>query len=474
MTELATQTTAPHFRTLSWTRGFLESATFRFSPHLNVIIGERGVGKSTTLESIRYLSGAPVSQPKRAAALEQLMKQNLGAGTICLDFLTAHGARYRAERAYGERTRILNDSGKAVSTPLNAMIRFDFYGQNELDDIASDPSAQLALLARFVEDDIREHNTKSRRVERELQANAAELTRLSREVEALRAAETELTRLQTVAIRFHTDTKQRLSSAVDAELERGPNSGVIGTVVEELARVAGIVETAFARVADEVKNTEARLETARTALSERHAVQEASYRTLLEQTNEATGRAAERTKVQERYAALVTAKKNLEARQAERQTVHEERKKLLAQLVKLRTSVFDLRKCTAERLTKELAPDINVTVSQAGNRDAYEALLIAIFKARREDSPCLRPSNALKLIANSISPDDLCALVVAGDLARLVEKIGLTTLMANRVIDTVRASGRLYDLETVALEDEPTITLRHGRSPFRSAIKGLE
>ena len=57
MTELATQATAPHFRTLSWTRGFLESATFRFSPHLNVIIGERGVGKSTTLESIRYLSG---------------------------------------------------------------------------------------------------------------------------------------------------------------------------------------------------------------------------------------------------------------------------------------------------------------------------------------------------------------------------------------------------------------------------------
>ena len=40
---------------LSWEGGFLDGAAIHFNPNLNVLVGGRGAGKSTVIESLRYV-----------------------------------------------------------------------------------------------------------------------------------------------------------------------------------------------------------------------------------------------------------------------------------------------------------------------------------------------------------------------------------------------------------------------------------
>ena len=50
----------PHaeFLAMSWEGGFLTDTSIHFNPNLNVLIGGRGTGKSTIIESLRYVVSA--------------------------------------------------------------------------------------------------------------------------------------------------------------------------------------------------------------------------------------------------------------------------------------------------------------------------------------------------------------------------------------------------------------------------------
>ena len=52
--------------------GFLDGATVRFNPNLNVLVGGRGAGKSTIIESLRYvLDLEPIGEEARKAHLKE-------------------------------------------------------------------------------------------------------------------------------------------------------------------------------------------------------------------------------------------------------------------------------------------------------------------------------------------------------------------------------------------------------------------
>ena len=44
-------------RHLSWDSGFLDGVRMPLNPNLNVLVGGRGAGKSTVIESLRYVLG---------------------------------------------------------------------------------------------------------------------------------------------------------------------------------------------------------------------------------------------------------------------------------------------------------------------------------------------------------------------------------------------------------------------------------
>jgi chromosome segregation protein len=75
--------TTSYLRSAHFEGGVLDGQTIRFSPELNTLIGVRGSGKSSILETIRYALDVPLPQGKRAADADykaDLVKHTLGSG----------------------------------------------------------------------------------------------------------------------------------------------------------------------------------------------------------------------------------------------------------------------------------------------------------------------------------------------------------------------------------------------------------
>ncbi len=66
---------------MTWEGGFLDSASIRFNEYLNVLIGGRGTGKSTVVESIRYVLGLDPLGDESTTAHKDIVGNVLRNGT---------------------------------------------------------------------------------------------------------------------------------------------------------------------------------------------------------------------------------------------------------------------------------------------------------------------------------------------------------------------------------------------------------
>ncbi len=172
-------------RSLAVSAGFLEGARLDFADGLNCIIGGRGTGKTTVLEFMRYVLGPTPDGTEgkaRAGAIEGLIRGNLGLGTIGLAVETKHGTRYRAERPWGDAAQVLDGDGEPVAVSLDRDLVFkaDFYSQNEIEEIATTPSFQLALIDKFEEEAIRESDAEIAKLKRAIEHSALDLRSFER------------------------------------------------------------------------------------------------------------------------------------------------------------------------------------------------------------------------------------------------------------------------------------------------------
>ena len=161
---------------VAFTGGYLDGLDIEFSEHLNAVIGGRGTGKSTLLESIRY--GLEI-QPLGKSAKKQhddIIRENLGKekGRIEITIRSSkmNGKRFTIARRYGESTIVKDESGNiSTFTPKDLLPRIEIYGQNEIYEIAQDTIGQLKLLKRFLDIDNRELDAKHDEIIKALQEN---------------------------------------------------------------------------------------------------------------------------------------------------------------------------------------------------------------------------------------------------------------------------------------------------------------
>jgi hypothetical protein len=132
--------------------------------------------------------------PGRAQTAKAIVQSNLGNGRIRLGVQTKHGMRYVAERAWNEPTQIFNQDGEPTPISFERELIFtaDVYSQNEIEEIATNPSFQLALLDKFVDEEVRRIVSDIRKLQRDLDQNGSELLRLDHEIEDLRETASEL------------------------------------------------------------------------------------------------------------------------------------------------------------------------------------------------------------------------------------------------------------------------------------------
>lgn len=145
------------FRRIAWQGGFLDGSVINFNENLNVLIGGRGSGKSTIIESIRYVLGIPPLGDEAKKTHDGIIKQVVKNGTK----ISLHVRSYRPSKAdyTVERTvpnpPIVRDEGGEVLdiAPLEIVPLAEVYGQHEISELTKSPEKLTRLLGRFVESD---------------------------------------------------------------------------------------------------------------------------------------------------------------------------------------------------------------------------------------------------------------------------------------------------------------------------------
>ncbi len=142
---------------LSWEGGFLDGAAIRFNPNLNVMVGGRGAGKSTVIESLRYVLGKEAVGEDAQKAHTGMVRQVLRSGTkVSLDVRSHRPAKqdYRIERVVPNPPVIRDDSGQISNLlPQDILPGIEIYGQHEISEITRSPEKLTSLLDRFVDRD---------------------------------------------------------------------------------------------------------------------------------------------------------------------------------------------------------------------------------------------------------------------------------------------------------------------------------
>ena len=166
----------PHHRLLSLTltnATFFSTLSLPFSDGLNCLLGGRGSGKSGVLHLIRFALGAPIPADY-AAEHDEYIQAILGGRTATVSFLTQHGAAYTSSRTYGAPPVVRGANSEVVPVSLDGdLFKIDAYAQNEIEGIARSPKAQLDLIDKFAEADIRRIDLAVQQIDRKLAQTAA-------------------------------------------------------------------------------------------------------------------------------------------------------------------------------------------------------------------------------------------------------------------------------------------------------------
>lgn len=244
---------ALHLTAVAWQGGFLDGVGLRLNEGMNVLIGGRGSGKSTVLESIRFALGIQPVTPRGREQHAQVVSQVLGtAAKVTLLAECGQPSRQvlRVERTVGGAPRVYNHTtGEALSaTPADLLPGVEVYGQRELAEVADDKARQTDLLERLLPAPSGDRTTE---VLRALAGNRKRLLDLDAE---LARVDDRLNRLDVVTekLRAYADTgapaalaAQRLQQRERGLLETADQRVVEAGIGVEALRDAAGLDTAF-------------------------------------------------------------------------------------------------------------------------------------------------------------------------------------------------------------------------------------
>ncbi|HEY2510744.1 MAG TPA: AAA family ATPase [Polyangiaceae bacterium] len=474
-----------------------------FVDGLNCIIGGLGSGKTTVLQTLRFALGLDATDP-RAQANEAKVRGTLGRGLGTARVRTKHGKGYVSERRAGAPARVATESGEHAPVSLDGeLFRIDFYAQNEIFGMAEDKAAQLALLDKFAEPEIRALTDEIAQLDRRLDQNAAVLARLQEDIESgaerttelpsilaalqaltdgagpdasearhahagkvlrgkekalLRALREDQRAVTAAADAFEAEARRRLDRALPPEFAASPNVAALLRAHGPAVAVVMAVRDAMNAVRRALALAESELGLASQGLDAAHATQDAGYEEVVRRHEVDAGRAADRERLQGRMLDLEAIQKRLDEQRREHAARTAERKAFQARRAEVIFSRFALRLRLAQEITEALKGRLRVEVVADGDWAEYLALVQALVKGHN-----IRTPELLEAIAKNIRPDDLAALVRTnntGPVQALDEAKTNKAERAQRIFEALRRSGRVSELETVALGDVVAIHLR--------------
>jgi len=390
---------------VTWQGNFLDGSAIRFNENLNCLIGGRGSGKSTIIESLRYvLDLQPVGEVARRTQ-EEILQQVLREDARITLLVRSHRPAphyYLIERRYSQPPQVYDESGEVLPIhPAEILPDVEIFGQHEIAEIAQDRAKQRQLLQRFRDPELAAKSEAGKsELLRALQLNRQELLQTQRERETLAeklsrlpAIEEKLRRYKELGI--ETKLKMQADFTREEALLKSSREGLplIKKALEQLRRTlaqnSGKTETALLA---ELPNADlwARLEKTLSGFQEKmqHHLDDAGE--ILGETEIALFEIAEAWKIrrdqEERsarevkttdgeaflklrreYETLAPLKKEARRLKEQEDDLQETRAQLLQDWEEVKWQLFELDQAAAAKVSKELEGRVAARVAKEGN-----------------------------------------------------------------------------------------------------------
>jgi DNA repair ATPase RecN len=284
--------TRPLLKEISWVGGFLDGVTIPLSPDLTALIGGRGTGKSTAIESLRYVLGLTPIGASTKADHDAIVSGVLRAGTVVKLAVEATSPMIQAftiERSV-HNTPVVKDSSGTVTSlqPADVIGDVEIFGQHELAELTSDSAKVASMLHRFQGNGdltaehkatlatLRESREKLARAEKdktELEEELADIPRLEEQVRQFQETDvptrlSEVTRMnqdEAVFSEGHSrvaDAKSTLTGLTDTQLTAKLGASYDGLEGSPQADTLQLVRSATNTLAETLKTLATQAEAA--------------------------------------------------------------------------------------------------------------------------------------------------------------------------------------------------------------------
>jgi ABC-type cobalamin/Fe3+-siderophores transport system ATPase subunit len=487
---------------ISWDGDFLDGIRFPVNEELNCLIGGKGTGKSTVIETIRYAFDLDYRTKEVRAAGEQLLDYAFRSASkisILIETPPPAPKRYVVERTK-PHAPVIRDSNGTPRPELDPrkLLNPCVYGQKEVFGVARDARARLELIDGFAEEELRDVRVRESELLQLAAQNSRAIVDAQRRIDEAEEGLAELPNLEEwrqrfkeagfeelLAVRRQLDREERLLIAASAALttrrrsldemlaqdedlravlldpaiDELPNRDLLRRAAERLRLTAEHWDELVRSTRRELDAARTDIEALRAAWGERRAARTVEFeRALRELQVKIPDVDPERyLDVERRIEQLIPLQSVVRDRRTELGSLRAERERLLIELNEARAEKHRARARAASRLNQALAGTVLVELQHQGEREPFLERLLKLKTGARSDQ--LR--RTIKHAA--FSPVDFVRRVRERSLTA---GYGLPSGQAT-ALERALDERTLLDLETVELLDSVTVSLDIGMDGVR-------
>lgn len=409
----------PHaeFVAVTWEGGFLDGTSVHFNGNLNVLVGGRGTGKSTMIESIRYTLGLDPLGEEARKANEGVVRYVLRSGTKISLLVRSHKPSPRSyiiERSIPNPPIVKDEAGEVLTlVPKDVMPGIEVFGQHEISELTKSREKLTLLLDRFVDHDPTLSGRKSK-LKLDLERSRSRIIDVRRELKALDERLAALPGLEETQKRFKeagleerlkeksflireervfADLAERLDPirALHGELTEAipldtafvspkaleglPNAAILAEIEKLLDTLSAKLKAIAAQLAKALTESDSAVEATKTLWEEKRQVIEATYEKLLRELQKSKIDGAEFIRLRKQIEELRPLRERKESLKRDLLTHEAQRRKLLAEWEDIKASEYRQIQSAAKKVSRKLRDRVRVEVTMAGNRDPLEQLL---------------------------------------------------------------------------------------------------
>ena len=476
---------------LAWEGGFLDGANISLNPNLNVLVGGHGAGKSTIIESLRYVLALDPVGEEAGKAHNGIVRHVLRSGTkVSLRVRCYRPAtrEYLIERTVPNPPVVRDENGLVSNLlPRDVLPRVEVYGQHEISELARSGEKLTRLLDRFAQSDPSMARRKAdlrrdlRRTRDALLEAQAELQHIDERLAALPSLEETLERFREVGLeerlrgrsllvrgeQVMDSIPERLRTFRDGleamrqelpinrvflspeALEDLPGRDILGGADRVLERLSADLQSIVRQLDDALTRADDGIAEVRSRWDRHRLEVQTAYEEILRELQQAAVDGEEFIRLRAEIEGLRPLQDRQSLLQQQESEYLNRRRALLAEWEDVKAEEFRALDRAAQHVSGRLTGRVQVEVTAAGNREPLAALL------RNRIGGNLKSTIEKLADLDTMSLVDLAAACRDGADA-LIDAYGLTRSQARNIAE----AGPDVSLRIEELELPPTTTIR--------------